>query len=90
MSIDINKEIDEIYGPTTSSNLNFSNRDIFASADEKVQKSLKLLECINSDSKKEQFIKNLLSLPIKAFIKCEYVKCDKLNCEQNHGLCYYG
>jgi hypothetical protein len=30
------------------------------------------------------FIQNVLSIPQKAFIKCEYVKCGKPNCDQDH------
>ncbi len=46
-----------------------------------------LLEKI--DSNKEQFIKNFLSLHVKAFIKCEYIRFGKPYCEYGHGSYYY-
>ncbi|MDR4490241.1 MAG: hypothetical protein R2685_04990 [Candidatus Nitrosocosmicus sp.] len=36
------------------------------------------------------FIQNVSSLPSKSFIKCEYVKCGKPNCDQEHGPYYFG
>ncbi|VFJ14789.1 hypothetical protein [Candidatus Nitrosocosmicus franklandus] len=39
---------------------------------------------------KDDFIQNILSLPQKAFIKHEYVKYDKSNCDHDHGPYYYG
>lgn len=41
----------------------------------------------NSD---HDFIQKISSLPTKAFIKCEYVKCGKANCDQEHGPYYNG
>ncbi len=86
MTIDINKELDETYGPNINSNLNLSNVYLFPYSWIDSKKSLKSLEKI--DLNKEQFICNLL--PVKAFVKCEYIKCGKPYCDQDHGPYYCG
>jgi hypothetical protein len=71
--------LDDIYGPYSSA---YYENTIEG---RKIAKMFRREEHDEND-----FIQNILSLPQKAFIKCEYVSCGKPNCDQDHGPYYYG
>ncbi|MGD9533432.1 MAG: hypothetical protein AB7V56_06655 [Candidatus Nitrosocosmicus sp.] len=79
----IKKMLDEVYGEESSSFYEQTKecREIANQFKYKFNKE---------EPEKPDFIRKVLSLPIKAFIKCEYVKCGKPNCDQEHGPYYYG
>lgn len=71
--------LDDIYGSSSSAYY------------EHVIEGMKISNLLRKKENSEyDFIQNILSLPVKAFIKCEYVKCGKTNCDQDHGPYYYG
>lgn len=73
-----NKIVDDIYGESLS----------FFEQSEYGQRLQKLLR--KDDSNQNKFVERITSLPLSAFIKCEYVSCGKPNCDQEHGPYYYG
>ncbi|MDR4490208.1 MAG: hypothetical protein R2685_04815 [Candidatus Nitrosocosmicus sp.] len=79
----IKKILDDIYGEASSSfyKHTIEGREIANRFTFKFKKE---------EPKEPDFIQKVSSLPVKAFIKCDYVKCGKPNCEQEHGPYYYG
>lgn len=71
--------LDDIYGSSSSAYY------------EQVLEGMNISNLLRKKERNENdFIQNILSIPQRAFIKCEYVKCDKPNCDQDHGPYYYG
>lgn len=71
--------LDDIYGSSSSAYY------------ERVIEGMNISNLLRKKEHNENdFIQNILSIPQKAFIKCEYVKCGKPNCDQEHGPYYYG
>ncbi|MDR4490459.1 MAG: hypothetical protein R2685_06100 [Candidatus Nitrosocosmicus sp.] len=71
------KILDDIYGESLS---------LFEQSEYR-QRLQNLLRKDNSNQSK--FVERIASLPLSAFIKCEYTKCGKPNCDQEHGPYYY-
>lgn len=75
---EIDKIIDDIYGDS----LSYFEESNYG------KQILSLLR--KGESNRNRFIQNMTLLPTNAFIKKEFIKCGKQNCEQVHGPYYYG